>query len=408
MNNFLKNINNISYKLKKSKITFYKNSDNIVGGLIYNTAIKYPSPTSLSYFWNFGILALLCLVSQVVTGLALVFHYCPHVDYAFLSVESIMRDVNWGWLIRYLHLNGASFFFITVYFHLFRGLYYGSYVFPRHLLWISGVIILFLMIVIAFMGYVLPWGQMSFWGATVITNLFSAIPYVGTDIVYWLWGGFSVDNPTLNRFFGLHFFLPFILIVIVILHLFFLHKHGSNNPLGLKSINIDSIPFTPYFIIKDLVGIIVALILFLFLVFFMPNLTGHPTNYIPANPLNTPALIVPEWYFSSFYAILRSIPNKLAGVLALLLSIFVLFFLSFIGHSTLRSSDFRPFYKFLFYVFFIDSILLCWIGSQPVEYPYVTLGRFLTFIYFFIFFFFLPLVVFFESYFFNYYNKFNY
>jgi len=247
------------YTIKILKINFYKNNSSIIGNIIYNTALKYPSPVSLNYFWNFGILALMSLVLQIVTGLALVFHYCPNVEYAFISIESIMRDVNWGWLIRYLHLNGASLFFVSVYLHIFRGLYYGSYIYPRHLLWISGVIILFLMIVIAFMGYVLPWGQMSFWGATVITNLFSAIPLVGTDIVYWLWGGFSVDNPTLNRFFGLHFFLPFILISIVILHLYFLHKHGSNTPLGLKSLNIDSIPFTPYYIIKDIIGVLIAL-----------------------------------------------------------------------------------------------------------------------------------------------------
>lgn len=258
--NFKYLTNNIFYKTKLIKIYFYKNNSSIIGNLIYNTALKYPSPVSLNYFWNFGILALVSLILQIITGLALVFHYCPNIDYAFISVESIMRDVNWGWFIRYLHLNGASLFFVSVYLHIFRGLYYGSYIYPRHLLWISGVIILFLMIIIAFMGYVLPWGQMSFWGATVITNLFSAIPYIGTDIVYWLWGGFSVENPTLNRFFGLHFFLPFVLIGIVLLHLYFLHKHGSNTPLGLNSINIDTIPFTPYYIIKDIIGIIIAII----------------------------------------------------------------------------------------------------------------------------------------------------
>ncbi|MBV8398727.1 MAG: cytochrome b/b6, partial [Acetobacteraceae bacterium] len=287
---------------------------------------EYPTPKNLSYLWNFGSLAGIMLVTMIVTGIWLAMHYTPHVDYAFSSVEHIMRDVNYGWLIRYIHMNGASMFFIAVYIHIFRGIYYGSYKAPRELLWILGVVILLLMMATAFMGYVLPWGQMSFWGATVITNLFSAFPVVGPKIVTWLWGGFSVDNPTLNRFYSLHYLLPFLIVGVAVLHLVALHRFGSGNPLGIDTKGPqDTIPFHPYYTIKDSVGLGVFLIVFAIFIFFFPNFLGHTDNYIPANPLATPAEIVPEWYFLPFYAILRSVPDKLGGVALLFGSIAVLF-----------------------------------------------------------------------------------
>jgi len=377
---------------------FFKKSD--LFATLYHTAITYPAPSNITYFWNFGVLALFALVIQIVTGIFLAMHYTPHVDLAFLSVEHIMRDVNYGWLIRYIHANGASFFFVVVYVHIFRGLYYGSYSYPRQLLWISGVIILLLMILTAFMGYVLPWGQMSFWGATVITNLCSAVPYVGTDIVYWLWGGFSIDNATLNRFFSLHFLFPFIIAALVGLHIVFLHEHGSNNPLGVKSA-VDSIPFSPYFIVKDIIGVIVALMGFAFFLFFFPNYAGHPDNYIEANPLVTPAHIVPEWYFLPFYAILRSIPDKLGGVVAMLCAILILVLLPFLVVSPVRSASFRPLYKFFFWWFVLDTFILGWIGGKPIKYPYYTIGQCATIFYFVYFLVLLPLIVKLEIFFWN-------
>jgi ubiquinol-cytochrome c reductase cytochrome b subunit len=336
--------------------------------------IDYPTPSNLSYWWNFGSLAGICLIIQILTGVFLAMHYTPHVDLAFLSVEHIMRDVTGGWLLRYMHANGASMFFIVVYLHMFRGLYYASYASPRELVWCLGVAILLLMIITAFIGYVLPWGQMSFWGATVITSLASAIPIVGNSIVTWLWGGFSVDNATLNRFYSLHYLLPFLIAGASILHLAALHQYGSNNPLGINA-SVDKIAFYPYFYVKDLVGWVAFAIFFSIFVFYAPNVLGHPDNYIPANPMSTPAHIVPEWYFLPVYAILRSIPNKLGGVLAIGLVFVCLFALPFLNTSYVRSSSFRPIHKKLFWLLVADCLLLGWIGSQPVEAPYVTIGQ---------------------------------
>ena len=344
---------------------------------------EYPTPKNLNYFWNFGSLAGITLVIMIVTGIVLSMNYTAHIDYAFDSVERIMRDVNHGWLLRYIHMNGASFFFIVVYIHIFRGLYYGSYKAPREILWILGVLILLLMMATAFMGYVLPWGQMSFWGATVITNLFSAIPLVGESIVTWLWGGFSVDNPTLNRFFSLHFVLPFVIVGVVILHLVALHRFGSNNPIGIDvKGKQDTIPFHPYYTIKDLFGLSVFATIFAAAVFFFPNFMGHPDNYIPANPMVTPAHIVPEWYFLPFYAILRSIPDKLGGVVAMVLAILILLFLPFTNMSKLRSSAFRPLYSFSYWFLVSTFLLLGWVGQKPVETPFVEIGMVTTVLYF--------------------------
>jgi ubiquinol-cytochrome c reductase cytochrome b subunit len=354
---------------------------------------EYPTPRNLSYLWNLGSLAGLALVTMIVTGIILAMHYTPHVDHAFESVERIMRDVNHGWLIRYIHMNGASFFFIVVYIHIFRGLYYGSYKAPRELLWILGVLILLLMMATAFMGYVLPWGQMSFWGATVITNLFSAIPWIGDSIVVWLWGGFSVDNPTLSRFFALHYLMPFLIVGIVILHIIALHRFGSNNPLGIDvSGKQDTIPFHPYYTSKDLFGAMVFLTIFASAIFFYPNFLGHPDNYIPANPLQTPAHIVPEWYFLPFYAILRAIPDKLGGVLMMFGAIAVLFVLPWLDRSPVRSGRFRPLFKLFFWVLLADCVLLGYLGGKPAEGIYVTLSRLATAYYFIHFLVILPLL----------------
>ena len=343
--------------------------------------INYPTPINLNYMWSFGSAAGICLVIQIVTGIFLAMHYTPHVDYAFNSVEHIMRDVNNGWLIRYLHANGASMFFIVVYSHIFRGLYYGSYMYPRGTLWASGVVIFLLMMATAFMGYVLPWGQMSFWGATVITNLFSAIPVVGPSIVEWLWGGFSVDNATLNRFFSLHYLMPFLIAGVTLVHLSLLHKEGSNNPLGINT-NLETIPFYPYFYVKDLLFFFIFLAVFSFFLFFYPNTLGHPDNYIPANPLVTPPHIVPEWYFLPFYAILRSIPDKLGGVAAMGGAIVILLALPIINTSKIRSSKFRPIFRFLYWFWIADFLILGWIGQKPVESPYVEVGVCATIFYF--------------------------
>jgi quinol-cytochrome oxidoreductase complex cytochrome b subunit len=359
---------------------------------------EYPTPKNLNYWWNFGSLAGIVLVIMVVTGIVLAMHYTPHVDYAFQSVERIMRDVNYGWLIRYIHANGASFFFIVVYIHIFRGLYYGSYKAPRELLWMLGVVILLLMMATAFMGYVLPWGQMSFWGATVITNLFSAIPVIGDWIVTLLWGGFSVDNPTLSRFFSLHYLMPFVIIGVVVLHIVALHRFGSNNPLGIDVRGKqDSIPFHPYYTIKDMFGLGVFLTLFAAVVFFMPNAMGHADNYIPANPLVTPAHIVPEWYFLPFYAILRAVPDKLMGVLAMFAAIGVLFILPWLDRSPVRSASFRPYFKIFVWVLLADCVMLTYLGGKPPEGIYVVLSRLGTLYYFFHFLILLPGLSIFET-----------
>jgi len=364
----------------------------IINGML----IDLPAPSNLSYFWGFGSLLGLCLIIQIATGIFLAMHYTAHVDLAFNSVEHIMRDVNFGWVIRYAHANGASMFFIMVYIHIARGLYYGSYFKPRTMVWGVGVVILIAMMATAFIGYVLPWGQMSFWGATVITNLISAIPYIGVDIVEWVWGGFSVSNATLNRFFSLHYLLPFVLAALAVVHLIALHEHGSNNPLGVDS-NIDKLPFHPYYSIKDLFGYGVFSIGFVYLIFFEPNLLGHPDNYIPANPLVTPAHIQPEWYFLFAYAILRSIPNKLLGVLALFASLLVLLVLPHIEFSQIRSKQFRPISKLLFWFFVADFVILTYIGGQVVEEPFITIGQIASALYFLYFLFINPIVGYFES-----------
>lgn len=346
--------------------------------------VDYPTPSNLNYMWSFGSLAGICLLIQILSGIFLAMHYTPHVDLAFASVEHIMRDVEGGWFLRYLHANGASMFFIVVYLHILRGLYYGSYASPRELVWIVGVVILLLMIITAFIGYVLPWGQMSFWGATVITSLASAIPVVGDDITHWLWGGFSVDNATLNRFFSLHYLLPFIIAGASIVHIAALHQYGSNNPLGSYAA-MDKVPFYPYFYVKDLIGWMVFALFFSAFVFFAPNDLGHPDNYIPANPMATPAHIVPEWYFLPVYAILRSIPNKLGGVAAIGLVFVCLFALPFLHTSPVRSSSFRPLFKKFYWLLVADCVLLGWIGMQPVEDPYVLVGQIAS-VFFFVFF----------------------
>ncbi len=358
---------------------------------------QYPAPRNLSYWWNFGSLAGLVLVVMILSGIFLAMNYTPHTHFAFDSVERIMRDVNYGWLLRYIHMNGASMFFIVVYIHLFRGMYYGSYKAPREILWWLGVIILLLMMATAFMGYVLPWGQMSFWGATVITNLFSAFPLIGDWIVTLLWGGFAVDNPTLNRFFSLHYLLPFVIVGVVILHIWALHMHGSNNPLGIDPKGPqDKIPFHPYYTVKDMFGVAVFLLVFAGFVFFAPNFFGEPDNYIPANPLSTPPHIVPEWYFLPFYAILRSIPDKLLGVLAMFGSILVLFVLPWLDTSRVRSAKFRPTYRVFFWIFLIDCAVLGYIGSQPPEGWKLIVGQISTLWYFAHFIVVLPLLGWFE------------
>ena len=359
---------------------------------------EYPTPKNLNYWWNFGSLAGITLVIMIVTGIILSMHYTAHVDHAFQSVERIMRDVNYGWLIRYIHANGASFFFIVVYIHIFRGLYYGSYKAPRELLWMLGVVILLLMMATAFMGYVLPWGQMSFWGATVITNLFSAIPFVGESIVTLLWGGFSVDNPTLNRFFSLHYLLPFVIVGVVVLHIVALHRFGSNNPLGIDVRgDQDTVSFHPYYTVKDMFGLSVFLTIMAAVVFFLPNSMGHPDNYIPANPMVTPAHIVPEWYFLPFYAILRAVPDKLLGVLAMFAAIAVLFVLPWLDRSPVRSATFRPIYKIMFWVFLLDCVALTYLGAKPAEGIYVVLSRLCTVYYFAHFIILLPALSVFET-----------
>lgn len=361
---------------------------------------SYPTPKNLNYWWNFGSLAGMVLVIMIVSGIVLAMNYTAHVDYAFESVERIMRDVNYGWLIRYIHMNGGSAFFICVYIHLFRGMYFGSYKEPRELLWIIGVFILLAMMATAFLGYVLPWGQMSFWGATVITNLFSAIPLVGDSIVTLLWGGFSVDNPTLNRFFSLHYLLPFVIVGLVVFHIWALHMHRSNNPLGVEVKGPeDMIPFHPYYTVKDLFGMSVFMLIFLGFVFYAPNFFGEPDNYIKANPLVTPPHIVPEWYFLPYYAILRAFTTdfflyqivslggflmsaKLAGVIAMFASLLLLLLLPWLDRSKVRSNRFRPVNFWFFWIFFLDCIWLGYIGGKPAEGSFIVMGQIATTYYF--------------------------
>nr|AFV95183.1 cytochrome b [Bombina variegata scabra]AFV95196.1 cytochrome b [Bombina variegata variegata] len=350
--------------------------------IINGSFIDLPAPSNISAWWNFGSLLGICLIIQILTGLFLAMHYTADTTMAFSSVAHICRDVNYGWLIRNLHANGASFFFICIYFHIGRGIYYGSFLFKET--WNIGVILLFLVMATAFVGYVLPWGQMSFWGATVITNLLSAVPYIGTTLVQWIWGGFSVDNATLTRFFAFHFLLPFVIAGATILHLLFLHETGSNNPTGLNS-NTDKIPFHPYFSYKDLLGFLLMLTMLALLAMFSPNLLGDPDNFTPANPLVTPPHIKPEWYFLFAYAILRSIPNKLGGVLALVFSILILALLPLLHTAKQRSMMFRPITQIVFWSLIADTLILTWIGGQPVEEPFILIGQVASLIYFFIF-----------------------
>lgn len=369
--------------------------------VVNNHLINYPTPINIHYAWNFGFLAAVCLIIQIITGIFLAMHYTPHVDLAFASLEHIMRDVNYGWLLRYVHANGASMFFIVVYIHMFRGLYFGSYTKPRHLAWVIGVIILLLMILTAFIGYVLPWGQMSLWGATVITNLVSAVPVIGSSLVTWLWGGFSVDNATLNRFFSFHYLFPFIIAALSLIHLALIHQDGSGNPLGIDS-SVDKVPIYPYFIVKDFLGTIIFILFFAFFVYFYPNILGHPDNYIEANPMVTPAHIVPEWYFLPFYAILRSIPHKLGGVVAMISAIIVLALLPWIHGTEVRSSRFRPLYRLFYYTIIACCLILGWIGGMPVEEPYVIIGQIASIYYFVYFLLLLPVLGKIEKFLLNY------
>jgi ubiquinol-cytochrome c reductase cytochrome b subunit len=360
---------------------------------LYREYSVYPTPRNFNYLWSFGGLALFMLVAMIASGVFLAMQYVPNTALAFDSVERIMRDVNYGWLLRYIHANGASMFFIVVYIHMFRGMYYGSYKRPRELLWMFGVTIFLLMMATAFMGYTLPWGQMSFWGATVITNLFSALPIVGKGIVTWLWGGFAVGNPTLNRFYALHYLLPFVIVGVVFLHVWALHITGSNNPLGIEpQSEKDTLPFHPYYTVKDAFGLVVFLIVYAAFVFYGPNYMGHPDNYIPADPMVTPAHIVPEWYFLPFYAILRSVPDKLGGVIMMGGAVMILFALPWLDTSPVRSARFRPLYRQIFWLLVLDAILLGYVGANPPQGIWIVLGRLGTAYYFLHFLVILPII----------------
>jgi len=367
----------------KSKIGKWFN-DRLPLLTLRNHLTEYPTPKNLNYWWTFGAILTFCLMAQIITGIILAMHYVASSGLAFESVEHIMRDVNYGWLIRYFHANGSSMFFLAVYIHIFRSMYYGSHKSPRELIWIIGMIIYFLMMMTAFMGYVLPWGQMSFWAATVITNLFSAVPFIGESITNWLWGGFAVDSPTLTRFYALHYLFPFLILGLVILHIWALHIPGNNNPIGidLKNPSKEKVPFHPYIVIKDLYALLIFLIIFAFFVFYSPNLLGHPDNYIEANPMVTPNHIVPEWYLLPFYAILRSIPDKLFGVIAMFGSIFVLVILPWLDTSKVRSAIFRPLYKQFYWFLVADVLILGYVGAMPAEGLYLLVARVATAYYF--------------------------
>jgi len=366
-------------------------NSNYLFGFLDSHIIHYPTPITLTYAWSFGSLAGICLVIQMISGIFLAMHYTPNIELAFNSVEYIMRDVPNGWLVRYIHANGASMFFIVVYAHIARGLYYGSYMEPRELLWCSGVILLLLMMGTAFTGYVLPWGQMSFWGATVITSMVTAIPLAGQPIVQWLWGGFTVANPTLNRFFSIHFFLPFLIAGVSLIHLALLHKEGSNSPVGSDT-GIDDVAFYPYFFYKDVFALSCFLLFFSFFVLYFPNVLNHPDNYIPADPLQTPAHVVPEWYFLPFYAILRSIPHKAGGIVAMGAAILIMLAIPFINTSYVRNTTYRPIFKFFFWLFIADYIILTWIGQMPVRNAFIFVGQVATFYYFFFFIVLIPVI----------------
>ena len=358
----------------------FRLSKQFIFNILHNHIVDYPTPKNLNYFYNFGSIAGIILVIQIVTGVLLTMHYTPNTELAFASLEHIMRDVNFGWFMRYTHANGASMFFLIVYLHIARGIFYSSYKTSIGL-WISGVVIFILMMAAAFIGYVLPWGQMSFWGATVITNLFTAIPGVGPDIAFWLWGGFAVDNATLNRFFSLHYLVPFIIAAVSVLHLIFLHMQGSTNPLSGPG-KIDKISFHPYFTLKDVLGLLIFFSLFSVIIFWYPNTLGHPDNYIFANPLSTPIHIVPEWYFLPFYAILRACPNKIGGIVLMGGAIAILLLLPFLNRNKTVSTIVNPVFKIINYLFFTVFLLLAWLGAQPVEQPYIGLAQVCTAIYF--------------------------
>ncbi len=382
----------------KSRLAKWLESRLPVGGLIHSSFVVFPNPRNLNYWWTFGGILSFMLVAQIVTGVVLAMHYTPQSGLAFASIEHIMRDVNYGWLLRYAHANGASMFFLALYIHMFRGMYYGSYKAPREVLWLLGVIIFLLAIATAFTGYVLPWGQMSFWGATVITSLFSAIPLVGDSITTWLWGGYAVDNATLNRFFSLHYLLPFMIAGVVVLHIWALHVHGSNNPAGIeRNTAKDTLPFHPYFTVKDAFALVCFLAFFAWFVFYVPDYLYNADNYIEANPLQTPVHIVPEWYYLPFYAILRSIPSKLGGTAAMFASVFVIAFLPWLDTSKVKSAAYRPLYRVFFWLFVACAVLLGYMGSQPPEGGYVIAARFLTVYYFLYFLVILPLLGRFEK-----------
>jgi quinol-cytochrome oxidoreductase complex cytochrome b subunit len=364
---------------------------NYLIALIDSHIIHYPTPICLSYAWSFGALAGISLVIQMISGIFLAMHYTPHIDLAFSSVEHIMRDVKHGWLIRYIHANGASMFFIVVYCHICRGLYYGSYMAPRKFLWVSGVILFLLMMATAFTGYVLPWGQMSFWGATVITSMVTAIPIAGQPLVQWLWGGYTVGNPTLNRFYSIHFLLPFIIAGLTLIHLILLHRDGSNSPIGSDT-GVDDVPFYPYFFSKDVFALACYLFVFGVFVLYYPNTLNHPDNYVPADPMRTPAHVVPEWYFLPYYAILRSIPHKAGGIIAMVGSIFVLFLVPFLDSSDVRNTTYRPLFKICFWLFIVDFIILTWVGQKPVRDAYILTGQIATLYYFTFFLILIPVV----------------
>jgi ubiquinol-cytochrome c reductase cytochrome b subunit len=368
-----------------------------VGSKLYSYLIKYPTPINLNYMWGFGSMAGLFLVIQILSGFFLTMFYVPHIDYAFNSIEHIMRDVNYGWLIRYIHSNGASFFFFVIYLHILKGLYYGSYQYPRHIVWFSGIIIYILMMGTAFLGYVLPWGQMSYWAATVITNMVTVIPYFGKDIVYWVWGGYAINNATLARFFSLHYILPFVIAVLAVYHILQLHKMGSGNELGIKVNVYNKISFFPYFIIKDLFGISLLLILYSFFLFFLPEKLGHSDNYIMANPLVTPSHIVPEWYFLPFYGILRSILDKTYGIIIMFASMLILFFLPVLDKSLIRTKTFKVAHRILFWVFVFNFAFLGYLGGQAPVSPYIELGVIGSHIHLLYFVLFLPTMSLFDS-----------